>query len=243
MRNTTVLHFVFFLVFLFQGPGAEAQFQSGLYTDVGMNNVSEGLFIRMAGNAACQFGKNNLEAGFQTDLYGNREVFLSGYGLRASREVTVRSIPFDLAGFIIITPFSDILRETNRGLTAGMHRDQFFFSLGTNFRTYAYNKKAIDLYGLEGNTRLHEKWNLMYTVRYCLKPADHLWNLSLTVTNTDHFMIHQETNPMLQLKGAYSSDPRFRLFLEAWYQQAGLFNINIHYFGFFIRPGIIWHIN
>lgn len=243
MRNQAVLHVVFSFLFCFHGHAAVAQLQSGAYADLGLNNVSEGLFVRMAGNAAYQIDKNTLEVLFRTDLLGNREVFVSGYGLRVSREATIRTLPFKVTGFFVATPFSDILRETNWGLTAGMQRNQWFFLLGTNFRTYAYNKKAIDRYGLEGNTRLHEKWNLMYTVRYCLKPADHLWNLSLAFTNTDHFLIHQETNPMLQLRGTYSSDPRFRLFLEAWYQQAGLFNINIHYFGFFIRPGIVWYIN
>ena len=43
----------------------------------------------------------------------------------------------------------------------------------------------------------------MYRLSYYLKPADDKWNVCLSVTNIDYFVINQETNPVLNLSGLY----------------------------------------
>jgi len=220
-----------------------AQFQTTLYTDIGQNVVSDGLFIKMADLANYQFGKNKVEAGLQVDIISNTDRFFSGYNIKASREFMIKSFPLDAQGFFILTPFSDILRETNWGILFGMYRNHFSIRIGTHFRTYAYNQKTIKSYGFETDARLHENWNLIYSFDGYVKPINNLWNIGLSVTNIDHFIINQETNPILNVKAGYRIQSTLNLFLESWYKSAGAFNLNVNYFGFFFRTGIIWDIH
>ena len=236
-----ILHFAF-LTTMLQNTAAFAQWQSSFHTDIGIHNASDGGFVRMGNVTGFQYNKFTFEAGLQTELLSHKPTFLSGIKGRASREFQIGEQKVRLTGFYAVSRFSDLMHELNRGLFATTSHKGFSFTLGTHFRTYAYNKKAQDEYDIQGNSRLTESWNMIYRIGYALKPPEHQWNLSLAVTNLDLFLIHQETNPMLQLSGTYEVGPNISLYADAFYQQAGLFNINIHYFGFYFRPGIIWHI-
>lgn len=216
--------------------------QNFVYTDIGINNVSDGWFLRAGDILSYIDGDNTFQVGMRLDVINNRDVFFSGVRMMYARDLAIRSLPLELSGFFLFSPVSDILRETNAGLSATHTTDHFRFSLGTHFRTYAYTAKGIDRYGMDGNTRLRENWNLIYHISYAIKPPDNRWNIRAAVTNADHFLIYQETNPMLNITGNYTYNNNLEFVLDAWYQQAGLFNINVHYFGFVIRPGIVWHI-
>ena len=48
----------------------------------------------------------------------------------------------------------------------------------------------------------------MYSFSYFLKPTDENWNVGLSVTNIDHFVINQETNPVMNLCGLYNASSR-----------------------------------
>ena len=196
----------------------------------------------MAGITGLQLDNYTLEAGFQTELLSYKPAFLSGIILKAGREFQIGKQAIELTGLYAISRFSELMHERNRGLFASTQHQKLHFILGTHFRTYAYNRDARNDIDLQGSARLTERWNLIYSIAYSVKPPGHPWNISLAVTNLDLFLIHQETNPMLRLSGTYTVRQNISLYLDAFYQQAGLFNINIHYFGFYIRPGIIWHI-
>ena len=236
-----ILHLAILALFL-QGTAALAQWQTSFHSDIGIHNASDGGFIRMGNVTGLRFNKFTFEAGLQAELLSHKPTFLSGILLRASRDFQIGEQTVKLTGLYSVSRFSDLMHELNRGVFATTKHKNFSFTLGTHFRTYAYNKKAQDEFDIQGNSRLTESWNLTYRIGYALKPPEHHWNLSLAVTNLDLFLIHQETNPMLQLSGAYEINPNISLYADAFYQQAGLFNINIHYFGFYFRPGIIWHI-
>jgi hypothetical protein len=83
----------------------------------------------------------------------------------------------------------------------------------------------------------------MYSFNFFLKPTDEQWNVGLSVTNIDHYIINQETNPVFNLQGFYKLKSPVKLFAQAWYKTAGITNLNLNYFGFFLRTGIIWNIN
>lgn len=216
--------------------------QNIVYADVGINNVSDGWFLRAGDILSYIDGDNTFQVGMRLDLINNRDVFFSGLQMMYARDLAVRSFPFELSGFFLFSPVSEALRETNAGLSASHASDHFRFSLGTHIRTYAYTAKGIDRYGLDGNTRLRENWNLIYHISYTMKPPDNRWNIRAAITNVDYFLIHQETNPMLNITGSYTHNDNLEFTLDGWYQQAGMFNINVHYFGFVIRPGIVWHL-
>ena len=243
MNSKIIVHILISLICISPQINLLAQFQTTFYTDIGQTVVSDGLLLKMADLTNYQFGKNKLEAGLQIDILSNSDRVFSGYDIKFLRVWTIKSFPLETQAFLILTPFSDILRETNWGILLGIYRNHFAIKIGTNFRTYAYNHKAINTYGFETDTRMHENWNLMYSFNGYIKPIDNLWNIGLSVTNIDHFIINQETNPVLNLRFTYKFKPSCKLYLEPWYESAGALNLKVNYFGFFIRTGIIWDIN
>lgn len=225
------------------GVNVMAQPRITVFADVGSNNASNGLFIKTTGLAGYQFGMYNVETGFQIDIKSYNKNVISGYKIKASREFFIKNFPIELQGFSVWTPFSDILRESNWGMLFSIKRNHFVTKIGTNFRTFAYTKKAIELYGFGPYTKIHENWNLIYSFSYYLKPIENPWNIGMSVTNIDHFIINQETNPVVNLHALYQVSTPLKLFAEVWYKSAGAFNLNVNYFGFFFRTGIIWEIS
>ena len=214
-----------------------------IYTDLGGSNVSQGLFVKSAVLASLQSGDNLLEAGFQADLRNTNNKVFPGFRINASRNFKINNLPLVINGFWIITPFSELLRETNWGGLLKHENKHFGFAIGSNFRTYAFRQKAIREYGIADNARkIHETLNLMYSLDYQLKPRNSGWNVGFTLTNIDNFLIEQETNPMLRLNGFYRLSAPLSFYIQAWYKSAGATNLAVNYFGFFIRTGLLWTI-
>ena len=213
-----------------------------LYTDIGENNVSDGIFIKSAVSGYLTLGKNRMEAGFQNDLRSPGSSLFSGYSISASRYMATRRSRYELKGFCTWTIGSELLRETNTGAFLKMTHRHFEMTLGTNFRTYTFRNKAIEDYEINKNCcKLHEKFNLMYSFSYNLKQSDDNWNIGLTLTDIDHYIISQETNPSICLHGFFKPGSHFCLFEELWYKAAGAPNLAINHFGYFFRTGIIWN--
>ena len=215
-----------------------------IFSDIGSNNVSHGLFIKSSAIGQYKFGKNILEAGFQTNLKNYNKPGFSGYTINASRNFAIKRISLVIQGFYVSIISSELIRESNLGGFVNMKLNHFEMKLGVNFRTYAFRPETISEYAIDNNsTKLHETGNLMYSFTYNLKPGDNRWNAGLSVTNTDYFNINQETNPMFNLHGSYKLKSPIRLFAQAWYEIAGASNLEVNYFGFYIRTGLIWNIN
>ncbi|HBE41528.1 MAG TPA: hypothetical protein DDW27_10055, partial [Bacteroidales bacterium] len=95
----------------------------------------------------------------------------------------------------------------------------------------------------ENATSIHENFIVLYSFSYYLNPNDDNWNIGLSVTNIDNFSINQETNPLLFLRGVYDPFSRLGLFTEFCYKPAGICNLAVNHFGFFLRTGIKWNVN
>jgi hypothetical protein len=248
MKTTIVQHLSLrvFLIYLFFMYCNNLKAQTGLtlYTDLGKNNASQGLFIKSAAIGHFKIGKYMVKTGYQVDLMNNNKSFFSGYTINASRHLRIQDIPLELQGFYIRTSSTEILRETNWGTLLSMRLKRFEMTLGTNFRTYNFINQAIKDFEMEKNSsKIHEVNNLMYSFSYFLKPADEKWNVGLSVTNIDHFIINQETNPMFNLQGSYKISSSVRFYAQAWYKIAGASNLEVNHFGYYLRTGIIWNIN
>jgi hypothetical protein len=220
--------------------------QPGLtaFTDFGESNVSRGLYVRSAINGHYTFGKNSVETGALFYLKNNIINGLSAYDLNVSRNLVIKGRTFQVNGFCLLTNFSEILRETNFGSTLKMRHNHFEIAIGTNFRTYAFSNKAIKEYGIDKNaSKIHEKFNFMYSFAYYLKPTDNKWNVGLSMTNIDYFIINQETNPTFNLLGSYKLYKPVSAFMQVCYKRAGAMNLAVNYFGYFIRTGITWAFN
>lgn len=223
-------------------PGVHAQLDFSAWIDAGTSNVSEGLYLKSAGFGSYKSGKLTFNAGMQVDVLSQNPNILSGFKACISREIRFKKLAPGINVFYSLNRFSDIFSEYNLGVSGDVNLDHFDFRLGTHFRTYMITKDAAEDYSVDEYKKIHENWNLVYLVSYRLKPAGHEWNVSLSVTNIDHFIINQETNPVLFLRGGYRvSDPLY-FFSELWYKTAGSLNLSVNYFGFFIRTGIVWDI-
>lgn len=221
-----------------------AQPQVSAYTDIGLNNVSDGLFLKSALFGACRFGKNRVETGFQIDIINKNHFMFSGYTINASRDLDIKGLPFELQAFCTWTSYSEILRENSWGALFKMRHKRFEMSIGTNFRTYAFRKQAIIDYKIEKSAiRIHENFNVMYSFGYYIKKTDDQWNIGLSLTNKDIFIINQETNPILCLHGLYKPGSHMCLNAEFRYKTAGTTNLAMNHFGFFFRTGILWNFN
>ncbi len=237
------IRFLVLAALLLPGPlCVTAQFRVSAHLDAGSTHVSEGLFLYSAGFGSYRHGKAEVTAGLQVDLLSPNPNVLSGITIRAGREFTIKNFPFTLRGLYLHNRFSDLLYESDWALLLEVSRVHWLFRLGTNYRTYTYTRDAIEQLGIESNKKIHENRNLMYHVGYNLKPTGHRWNLGLAVTNTDHFIIEQDTNPVFCLHGDYQVKESLSLMMEAWYKTSGALNLSINHFGYFFRTGLLWKI-
>lgn len=221
---------------------AQVELQS--YFDIGETNVSKGIYIKNIYRGSYAFDAYKIESGFQFDLKSSSPNVLSAFDIFASRSIAIKKIPFDIKGFFLLNRFSDILYETNWGLRMSTkHVNHFFFELGTSFKTYSINSNALEAYDIDKNNKsIHENFNLNYNITGYLKPHDYDWNIGLSITNVDYFLINQSTNPMIKLISDYKLNSKFSIFLESWYKQAGVFNISANHFGYFFRTGVLWKL-
>ncbi len=221
----------------------KAQAQFSIHIDAGENNVSNGLFIKTAGFGSYQFDKTEIGGGFQFNVKYPGEKTVTGSTFNVDREFSIKEFPFKIQGLFMYNPFSDLIHESNWGVVAKIEQKHFKYKLGTNFRTYRVTQKASNEYDVDSNNKIDEYWNLMYLIQYNLKTVDHNWNVGLTLTNIDHFIINQETNPIFYLHGRYRVNKPLTLFIESWYKSAGSLNISVNYFGYFFRTGLIWKLD
>ena len=245
MKSSTAhkLILVLALTGMFTTSRAQATVQT--YIDIGENNVSEGTFIKNACQVDYVFNRFILAAATQFDINGNAAHVFSGLHLSASRFLQIKTFPIEIKGYYILNRFSELMHETDWGAKLNTRKlPHFLFETGINFRTYAINSNARNDYQVDKtNSKLHENYNLIYRISAYLKPYPNQWNLALSVTNTDHFLVNQPTNPIFNLQGLYRIQPRLLLYFESWYESAGVFNISTNYFGYYFRTGIQWKLD
>ena len=222
------LHIV--LLFIGFSQFATSQVEATVYTDFGHNQVA-GVFMKSVLAGDYEFNKFHIEAALESDVIGDETKLLAGLNAKFSREFSVKEFEMEGGLFFIFSPYSEILKEYNWGFLLSTERNYLNIKLGTNFRTY-----------LIPNGNVSENGNLIYDFSYDLKKADNNWNLGASVTNFDHFLIHQETNPMFNIHGRYKINESLGLKAEIWYQTAGALNLHVNYFGTFLRTGLIWKI-
>ncbi|HDR68079.1 MAG TPA: hypothetical protein ENN61_03405 [Bacteroidaceae bacterium] len=223
---------------------SEAQIQIQPYFDVGVNNASEGVFIKNSYRIDYQYGKYNIAAGTQFDLKSNTGNVFTGLNITGSREFLLRSFPFEVKGYWILNRFSDLFYGTDWGVTGSTRKlNHFLFELGTNFKTYTVNHDALKEYGTDkAESKLRENFNLIYVISGYLKPHHHKWNIGLSCTNIDYYIINQSTNPFFNLQMMLHIKSGLTVFLDSWYKKAGVFNISANSFGYSFRTGVTWEI-
>ncbi|MBN2214574.1 MAG: hypothetical protein JW723_10040 [Bacteroidales bacterium] len=214
------------------------------YLEGGKNAVYNNYYLSCSALPSCEIRDFKLESGFSWTFADQKENRFEGCFIRTSKDVFLfKSNAIGLAGFYLWKPFSFELREVNWGVLTTLTTGHFQFLLGNNHRTYRYSDKSRNLNEFSGESlKITEPWNLVYEVRYALNNNDKPWNLAAALTNIDYFLINQETNPMFHLLATYSVFGHTDMFLDIWYKNAGMFNMKVNYFGYFIRLGLQWKI-
>jgi len=228
------------IVLLVSELGLCAQPGLTLYNETGKNISSQNLIIKSAAFVNLSSGKTSLEAGLQFDHKSINNNSFTGFSVSTTRSFSIKGTPVSINGFFIQTRPTNILNETNWGALLSLRHNRFEMSIGTNFRTLAITNKAFPEFD---DSRIHEVYNIMYSFSYYLKPVDEKWNSGLTLTNIDNFVINQETNPFMKLHTNWNIDSRFTLYAEACYKISGASNLEVNYFGFYLRTGITWKFN
>jgi hypothetical protein len=214
------------------------------YTDLAKNNTCSGFRGRMAVVTTLGIKDYQLKTGFLWTWPRQIEVNYSGWFVHAGGYFRIRKPTFEVTILYLVNLVSANVRETNLGVTLGYTGRHFSITLGNNSRTYLFLKKGYREKGLNeaaGNAIIEPR-NFMYSFAWNLKPKNHPWNTMLRLTNFDHFLIQQETNPMLALLLPVQFGKNLTLCPEFWYQPAGLLNLQVNYFGYYVRLGVTWKL-
>jgi hypothetical protein len=215
-----------------------------IFTDMGKNNVSQDIFIKSAVAGEIKNLRNAVSAGFQFDLKNINGSRFSGLRVNAKRIIMIKPLPLDLNAFFTETYYSELLHETNYGTFLTSNLKHFEVTLGISFRTYTFTEKAITGYEIGRDaSKLSENFNLIYSLSYFVRSAEKKWNAGILITDSDFFVTNQSTNPTVGLLAHYKVNPSLSLNVQAWYKTAGLLNLHMNYFEFFIRTGITWNFN
>jgi hypothetical protein len=224
-----------------QGNG---QLKQSIYLDAGSSTVSNGLFARPALTTSYGFNSFYGSTGFQWTFSSAERNALSGWFISGGSKFTVREIPLSVNLFYLINPYSKRIRESNPGGIIKYELNHLDIQFGYHIRRYRIKESAIEQgEPLSGPAlSIWEYRNFLYRGTLHLKERDAPWNLSVTVTNFDYFLVQQETNPMLRLAGHFRISDAAKIHSALWYQGAGMSNIHANHYGFYFRTGIVWQV-
>jgi len=234
-----ILHIIF-LLSLTLALNAQYQIRDNLLA--GSNTVSGGFFLRNDLLAAYSDSLFTLTGGFQLCFDQSEQQVFSGWTFQAGTKLPVRSFPLNLELYYLKNPYSSLTKEHNFGILISHRWPHFFVSLGNGTRIWSLNRKLVDESDLPEGTdyNITEYRNLLYRFTYLLFDDDSDWNLSLSLTDYDIFLIQQETNPLLNLSFSIKPAENLSLLAEVWYQGSGMLNLQADYYGYYFKAGAIW---
>ena len=216
--------------------------EAGAFADWARNSATDGSQLRLAAHAAVQLGKYDIGAGLQGTAGVHADGVYGTWYAAAGRTVSIGGTSLRPGLLYLRHPFSRLMMEENYAFNLACSIGRFDFLLGNNTRVYRFRQGEAPGYS-GSESRLVEPRNTMYAVTYRLKPADHPWNAAFSLRNTDHFLIQQETNPMVMGRFQHRIGGQCTGYAELWYQSAGLMNIRVNYYGFYFRTGLLWKID
>lgn len=237
----TYLISIFILTMAIQGNG---QLKQSVYMDAGSSTVSNGLFARPALTTSYGFNSFYGSTGFQWTFSSAERNALSGWFINGGSKFTVREIPFSAHLFYLVNPYTKSIRESNFGGAINHELSRFDIHFGYHIRRYRLNESAIEQgERLSGPAlSIWEYRNFIYRGTLHLKKRNAPWNLLVSVTNYDYFLLQQETNPMVSLAGYFRISDAVKIQSSLWYQGSGMSNIHSNHFGFYFRTGIVWQV-
>ena len=213
------------------------------FVEVGQNKIVKRGYFSLAAISSFDFKKNSIDAGVIWTFGGQRETNFAGLSLNAARKFSFLRQSFAISGSYFMQPFSNELRQISYSIILNFKLPHFQFDLGNNYRIYRLSR-AFERSNKSGsdNNRIVEPGNLIYTIQYSVKRREQSWNITVSLTNYDFFIIEQEKNPMALFGGTYQIKKNTSLFIDLGLKYAGFSNYEIEFFGYFFRMGMEWNI-
>lgn len=234
-------HFFSIVIVVLSSPAFTQFIQSGIL-DVGNSTISSGMYARPA--LVSQYIKNEFHgsAGFQWTFSNVERRNFSGYNISAGADFLLKEMPVTADLFYRNNPYSSLTRESNFGFICSHSLPHLEFKLGYHMRHYSLRRGADELSDLDPDADLAiwEYRNFIYRATYSLKETNATWNISVSLTNYDHFLIQQETNPLFSIQGCYQLTEALSISAEIWSQNSGMLNLHPNYYGYYLRTGVAW---
>ncbi len=229
------------MLFLWLGAAnAMAQLSVSGWMDAGDSQIDKNGFVSLAGIASYQNGLYSANLGYSSYFTEWRERSTNGYKIAVGRENTLGKVNFQSSLFYLRKPVSNQMYEWDLGLMLSKNWSHLQLNLGGHYREIRLKNSARKEFP---DTKIVENFNLLYRLSFVHELGTQKWHFGATLTNYDHFLLLQETNPMAHLSSQFEVMQNLHIFSEFWYRSAGFNNIQVHYYGYFFRLGASWTIN
>lgn len=223
------------IALLFAPSLLNAQITTDFSAQLGTTQASGGPFTKW--QSCLNYSWQDWSVGFTGGLTfsATRSNRLDGIRIHGQRKLPLREHGSRLNVFYQWTPFSSRIQEQHIGGYFNYPIRKWDLSLGFNSQIISLRpgyraKKA------EPQKRLWEAFNLLYRAEFT-QPINQQANLKLALTNYDHLLLNQESNPFLLVGGDYQIGKQSKLYFDIAYLEAGLFNIRVNYYGVYAKLG------
>lgn len=232
------MHYRLFFIFiiLISTRTIKAQLTADISILGGSNYVSAGFYTDVAGEFSAKISEWQFTTAAELTFSNANENVFNALKMDISRDFSIKEKPVTGHVFYQWRPFSAILHEHNAGIILYHRKNKFTYHVGLNTRVFKLPNAYVESNGYD-QVSIWEPINLMYKITYH-QPIDEKWDFKASITNFDAFLIQQETNPMLITNLGYQFSETSKMYIDLGYLQAGLMNIRVNYFGYFIRGGI-----
>lgn len=245
MKIKHINKMLFLIIFFsFLANDVVAQYKLSSHLDLGESNISNGLYISNSTFFDYQYKNTTGKVGIQFNVLDQSffPSFFTGVHASITQKIKIKKLNFTLQGIYFSHFFSNLIHEHNFSILEGLELKHFAHKIGVHFRNIRFTQEGQELFGIDEPHTINELFNLVYLLKYTIMPKDHHWNIGVSLTNYDHFVINQASNPMLVIDGKVKIKEKVSLYFETWFQRAGVMNISANHYGLFIRTGVLWDI-
>lgn len=221
----------------------QAQFRLQGSTELGHTNVSEGMYLRSMVKGSYSLEQFRFQLAIQNELVSNNCSFFSGINMGAHYHFKIKTYSLQTELHFKQNVLNNYVNERNYIGIISTSAQKLNAALGLGFKTIGFTPYARKQAEINSNKSISEIFNLIYDINYSFLNPESAWKLKIGISNIDEFTVNQATNPMTFINARYCINDKLELTTEACYKKAGAFNLHVNYYGFYIRPGIIWKIN
>lgn len=219
---------------------SSAQLNLSLWGDAGDSQIDKNGYTSLSGQVSFQKSAYKATLSYSTLFTHWKETVANGLKFSIERQNKIQNFDFGASLFYLHKPISNELFEWNFGLLLSKAPGNWHLNLGVHYREIRLKSSVTQDYS---DGKIIEGLNLLYLAGYSIPFHSKNWDFQVALTNYDHFLLLQETNPMMNISVGFTGLNKLNLFSEFWYRTAGFNNIQVHYFGYFFRMGAIWQIN